>query len=55
MKYDIFEAWIEIEGARATEYQVTESEGEDGVPLVTAWIPSEVGKVGLCFAMDIRI
>lgn len=43
--YKEFTAWIEIEGQRAAEYGIETKRDEDGVKVVSCWIPSEAGKV----------
>lgn len=45
MKYQGFEAWIEVEGVRAVEYSVSQTITDVGTTQVAAWISSEVGKV----------
>jgi hypothetical protein len=43
--YGTFDAYVEVEDARLTEYDVKETVDKDGVPCLTCWIPSEAGKV----------
>ena len=48
-KYQEFEAWIEIEGVRATEYSVDVTNDIQGVnradKVLTCWIASQMNKV----------
>jgi hypothetical protein len=44
-RYGTFDAYVEVEDARLTEYDVKETVDKDGVPCITCWIPSEAGKV----------
>jgi hypothetical protein len=44
-RYGTFDAYVEVEDARLTEYDVLETVDKDGVSCITCWIPSEAGKV----------
>ncbi len=48
LSFEEFTGWVEIDGKEAKEYGIKHSRNDEGVPIITCWIASEVGKVQVC-------
>jgi hypothetical protein len=44
-KFDTFEAWVSVNGAKLDEYDVQEKVEANGIRVISCWIPSQTEQV----------